>query len=58
MIAENGPHRSSGTLAVPIGDEFDGSTRWEVTIANTLFAIGYTAGDWIRRPGIPRLLQL
>jgi hypothetical protein len=40
MIAENGPHRSSGTLAVPIGDEFDGLTRWEVTIANTLFAIG------------------
>jgi hypothetical protein len=25
-----------------------------VTIASTLFALGYTAGDWIPRLGIPR----
>jgi arylsulfatase len=34
----------SGTQAVPIGGEFDGLTRWEVTIADTLSAAGYATG--------------
>jgi arylsulfatase len=34
----------SGTQSVPIGGEFDGLTRWEVTIADTLSAAGYTTG--------------
>jgi arylsulfatase A-like enzyme len=34
----------SGTQSVPIGGEFDGLTRWEVTIADTLSAAGYATG--------------
>jgi arylsulfatase A-like enzyme len=34
----------SGTQSVPIGGEFDGLTRWEVTIAQALSADGYTTG--------------
>jgi arylsulfatase A-like enzyme len=34
----------SGTQSVPIGGEFDGLTRWEVTIADSLSAAGYTTG--------------
>jgi arylsulfatase A-like enzyme len=34
----------SGTQSVPIGGEFDGLTRWEVTIAETLSAAGYATG--------------
>jgi arylsulfatase A-like enzyme len=34
----------SGTQSVPIGGEFDGLTRWEVTIADALSAVGYATG--------------
>jgi hypothetical protein len=34
----------SGTQSVPIGGEFDGLTRWEVTIAQALSAAGYATG--------------
>ena len=34
----------SGTQSVPVGDEFDGLTRWDVTIANSLSAAGYATG--------------
>jgi arylsulfatase A-like enzyme len=34
----------SGTQSVPIGGEFDGLTRWEVTIADALSAAGYATG--------------
>ena len=34
----------SGTQSIPIGGEFDGLTRWEVTIADTLSAAGYATG--------------
>jgi arylsulfatase A-like enzyme len=34
----------SGTQSVPIGGEFDGLTRWEVTIADALSASGYATG--------------
>jgi arylsulfatase A-like enzyme len=34
----------SGTQSIPIGDAFDGLTRWEVTIADTLSAAGYATG--------------
>jgi hypothetical protein len=34
----------SGTQSVPIGGEFDGLTRWEVTIAEALSAAGYATG--------------
>jgi arylsulfatase A-like enzyme len=34
----------SGTQSIPLGGEFDGLTRWEVTIADTLSAAGYATG--------------
>jgi hypothetical protein len=34
----------SGTQSIPVGGEFDGLTRWEVTIADTLSAAGYATG--------------
>jgi arylsulfatase A-like enzyme len=34
----------SGTQSVPIGGEFDGLTRWEVTIAEALSDAGYATG--------------
>ncbi|HEX9170561.1 MAG TPA: arylsulfatase [Roseiarcus sp.] len=34
----------SGTQSIPLGGEFDGLTRWEVTVADTLSAAGYATG--------------
>jgi Sulfatase len=34
----------SGTQSIPIGGEFDGLTRWEVTIADVLSTAGYATG--------------
>jgi arylsulfatase len=34
----------SGTQSIPIGGEFDGLTRWEVTIADALSSAGYATG--------------
>jgi arylsulfatase A-like enzyme len=34
----------SGTQSIPIGGEFDGLTRWEVTIADTLSVAGFATG--------------
>jgi arylsulfatase A-like enzyme len=45
----------SGTQSIPIGGEFDGLTRWEVTIADTLSAAGYATGAFGKwHLGIPR----
>ena len=36
----------SGTHSVPIGGGLDGLTQWEVTIAETLSAVGYATGHF------------
>jgi len=36
----------SGTHSVPMGEGFDGLTRWEVTIAKLLSGVGYATGHF------------